>query len=263
MRNHRKILLCDGLTGFIGGLNIGDEYLGKVVSFGHWRDSHIRISGPAVLSLQRVFVEDCDFASGEFLSGDRYFPSPKLEGTTQLQIVWSGPDQETNAVRETFFAAITSARKRLWISTPYLVPDNALLTALQSAAYRKVDVRIITQSYPPDHFLSYYAGRYFWEDFLKSGVRLYEYRNGMMHAKVMLADSQLACLGSANMDIRSIRLNFEINVHIHTHEVVKQLERTFESDLSFSREITLKTFLKRSAREQLIENLSRLFSPLL
>ena len=263
LRNHRKILVCDGKIGFMGGLNVGDEYMGKDPSFGYWRDTHVKVTGPAVLSLQRVFVEDWDFASGELLVGDDYFPEPLLNGDARLQIVWSGPDQENNATRETFFAAITAARKRLWIATPYLVPDGALLAALRSTALRKADVRILTQSYPPDHWITYWAGRYFWEELLSCGARIYEYQKGMMHAKVAIADSSWACVGSANLDIRSIRLNFEVNCHIHTPNVIAELESVFEEDLNHATEIKLHDFRRRPWRMQLAENVCRLFSPLL
>lgn len=263
LRNHRKILVCDGKVGFVGGMNVGDEYLGKSKEFGFWRDSHLRVDGPAVLALQRVFVEDWDFASGELLTGDGYFPRPDTSGDTRLQVVWSGPDQENNAARETYFGAITAARKRLWIATPYLVPDGAILAGLRSAALRGVDVRILTQSYPPDHWLTYWAGRYFWEEMLPVGIRIFEYRKGMMHAKVMLADDAWASVGSANLDIRSIRLNFEISCHIHTPSVVQELERIFEKDLEDSKEVAYSEFRRRPWRAQLAENVCRLFSPLL
>lgn len=263
LRNHRKILICDGTVAFIGGLNIGDEYLGKVRTFGYWRDTHMKIRGPAVLSLQRVFAEDWDFAAKELISGDTYFPSPWSEGKTQLQIVWSGPDQEENATREIFFAAFTSARKTLWVCTPYFVPDSALLTALIAAARRGVDVRILTQSYPSDHWLTYWAGRYYWENLLNVGARVFEYKKGMMHAKIVIADGAWACVGSSNLDIRSLRLNFEVNGNILSAEDVKKVEEMFLEDQKHSKEITLGVFNKRPVGEQLLENVCRLFSPLL
>lgn len=263
LRNHRKILICDGRVAFMGGLNVGDEYLGKSVEFGYWRDTHLKVCGPAVLALQRVFVEDWDFAAGEFLSHDRYIPTPDTTGSTRMQVIWAGPDQENNAIRETFFAVITSARKRLWIATPYLIPDSALIAAIRAAALRGVDVRILTQSYPPDHWITYWAGRFFWEDFLSCGVHIYEYTKGMMHAKVMMADGAWGSVGSANLDVRSIRLNFEINSHILSAEKVAELETQFEKDLRQSRPVSLWEFRRRPLYAQLVENLCRLFSPLL
>jgi cardiolipin synthase len=263
LRNHRKILVCDGATAFTGGLNVGDEYVNRSPRFRAWRDTHARVRGPAALALQRVFAEDWDFAADELLSGDDHFPEPGAEGGERLQVVWSGPDQESNATRETFFAAITSARRRLWVATPYLVPDGALLTALRGAAMRDVDVRILTQSWPPDHAIAYWAGRYFWEELLSAGVRVYEYGEGMMHAKVMLADGAWASVGTANLDVRSIRLNFEVNLHVHSLAAVEELESAFRRDLRASREMHLGAFRRRRLREQIAENVCRLFSPLL
>jgi cardiolipin synthase A/B len=262
LRNHRKLLICDGKVGFIGGLNVGDEYLGKDPHYGYWRDTHMRVRGPAVLAMQRVFVEDWDFAAKELLVGDHYFPDPILVGDTSLQIVWSGPDQEYNAVREIYFAAITAARKRLWIATPYLILDGALLAGLRTAALRGVDVRILTQG-KYDHWMTYWAGRYFWDELLACGVRIYQYDEGLLHSKVMIASPTWACVGSANMDIRSIRLNFEINCHIHNPKVVKELEDTFEADLEKSKQVIADSFSHRPLKYQLTENFCRLFSPLL
>ncbi len=263
LRNHRKILVCDGQVAFTGGLNIGDEYVNKSPRFPSWRDTHARVRGPAVLALQRVFAEDWDFAADEMLTGDNYFPEPFEKGAERVQVVWSGPDQDDNATRETFFTAMTSARRHLWIATPYLVPDGALLTALRSAALRGVDVRILTQSWPPDHWISHWAGRYFWEELLVSGVRIFEYTGGMMHAKVMIADGAWASMGTANLDVRSIRLNFEVNLHLHSLGTVERLEADFRRDLRASREVHLGTFRRRPLRHHFAENLCRLFSPLL
>lgn len=262
LRNHRKLLIVDGKIGFMGGLNVGDEYIGKGWR-SYWRDTHMRIMGAAVLALQRSFVEDWDFAAHELLTGDEYFPYPSFNGKIRLQVVGSGPDQEHNASHETYFAAVTASRKRLWLSTPYLVPDSALLAGLRSAALKGVDVRIVTQSYPPDHWITYWAGRYFWEDLLAHGVRIFEYEKGMMHSKLMIIDSAWASVGSANFDIRSMRLNFEVNCHVHSKELIEELEAMYEKDLKVSKEVSQTTFIHRPLKEKFFENFCRLFSPLL
>ncbi|MCC7519989.1 MAG: cardiolipin synthase [Verrucomicrobiae bacterium] len=263
LRNHRKILVCDGTTAFTGGLNVANEYVNRSSRFRFWRDTHARVRGPAVLALQRVFAEDWDFAANELISGNSYYPEPHANGRERVQVVWSGPDQENNATRETFFEAMTSARRRLWIATPYLVPDSALLMALRSAAVRGADVRILTQSWPPDHQIAYWAGRYFWEELLSSGVRIYEYGEGMMHAKVVLADGAWASMGTANLDVRSIRLNFEVNLNLHSRGAIEALETAFRRDLRASREVRLGAFRRRPWWEHFAENVCRLFSPLL
>jgi cardiolipin synthase len=261
LRNHRKLLIIDGTTAFTGGVNVGNEYVGKHPLRKYWRYTHLQIQGPGVLALQRVFAEDWDFAAGELLTEDEYFPNPHFHGRTRLQMAWSGPDQEANMTRETYFVAMTAARRRLWIATPYLVPDGALLAALRSAALRGVDVRVLTQSYPPDHWITYWAGRYFWEDLLSTGIRIFEYQKGMMHSKLIIADGVWASVGSANLDIRSMRLNFELNVHVHSPQKVSEIEDQFEKDLLDSQEIAFGDFKRRPWNHRLLENVFRLFSP--
>jgi cardiolipin synthase len=262
LRNHRKLLLVDGQVGFIGGLNIGDEYLGQS-KLGFWRDSHMRIEGPAVRGLQDVFVEDWDFAAGTKLDSDAYFPPLAAEGSERLQMIWSGPDQAHNAVREIFFAAATNANTRLWIATPYFVPDDAFIYAIRSAAHVGADVRIITQNDKPDKRLPLWASKYYWPDLWDAGVRIYQYRKGMMHAKVMIADDDWATLGTANMDNRSMRLNFEVNTLIYSRPTVDALIEQFQHDLDDSVEINPDAFARQSRPQRLVQNAARLLSPVL
>src|SRR5262249_21457345 len=170
LRNHRKITVVDGKVAFTGGMNIGDEYLGKNEYFGYWRDTFLKLEGPAVAALQRIFAEDWDFASGEALNGDAYFPDPVPAGDHIVQMIESGPDQEVNSIRQVYFAAILAARERVWIASPYFVPDLALLDALRLARYRGVDVRLLTLL-KPDHSLPFFASRYYFEDMLKVGAK--------------------------------------------------------------------------------------------
>ncbi len=262
LRNHRKIAVVDGHTAFTGGMNIGDEYLGKKPSVGYWRDTVLRLEGPAVAGLQRIFTEDWDFAYGEALNGPAYFPDLPDVGNTAVQVVESGPDQERNTIRELYFAALTSARKRVWLATPYTVPDSGLLDALLLARHRGVDVRILT-ILRPDHFLSFHAGHYYWNDMLKAGIRLYQYAKGMMHSKFLLADGQWGLVGSANLDNRSMHLNFEAGCVIHAPELVTELEESFEQDLQNSIPVDPAVFARRSYRAHLLENACRLLSPVL
>lgn len=263
LRNHRKLQITDGEVGFIGGLNIGDEYLGNSERFGPWRDAHLRIEGPAVVSLQRVFARDWHFSCGESLVDPSFFTFGRDDGDTHLQIIESGPEQEINAIREVYFAAIVRARKRLWITTPYLVPDSGFLSALRTAAYSHVDVRILMQSSPPDKWLPYFAARYYWGDLLDAGVRIFQYEPGMLHAKVILADSRWASVGTANLDERSLGLNFEVNCVIHSPAIIQQLERDFLSDLRNSAELTRAGIANGTASGRVLENVCRLLSPIL
>jgi cardiolipin synthase A/B len=262
MRDHRKIVVVDGRVGFTGGLNVGDEYLGKNPRFGYWRDTHLRVEGPAVAGLQRVFIEDWDFAADEDLSGSRYFPEPSTPGPSTVQVIHSGPDQEHNSIRETYFAAILHARTRLWIATPYFVPDAGLLDALRLAGCQGVDVRILCQHHP-DKWIPFFAGRYYWAEMLAAGVKVYQYSRGMMHSKVMLVDGQWASVGSANLDNRSLHLNFEVNCLLYSPEQVAELERAFQEDLCFSIRLENKVFAQRPMVGRVVENACRLLSPVL
>jgi cardiolipin synthase len=262
LRNHRKIVVVDGREALTGGMNIGDEYLGKSARFGYWRDTFLRLEGPAVAGLQRIFTEDWDFAARESLNSPAYFPELSASGEATVQVVESGPDQERNSIREIYFAAILSARERLWVASPYFVPDAGILDALRLARYRGVDVRLLCLL-RPDHFLSFYASRYYWGDMLAAGAHVYQYAKGMMHAKVVLVDGRWAMVGSANLDNRSLHLNFEVGCMLHTPELVAELERQFEEDLRQSVRLDAATYARRPFLARLTENACRLFSPVL
>lgn len=282
MRNHRKIVVVDGQVAFCGGLNIGDEYLGKSPRFGFWRDTHIRIAGPAAADLQRVFVEDWDFALAEHLQGERYFPlrfesgneaaseeslqsairNPQSAISCVAQVIQSGPDQRLKGIREIYFAAISQARRRLWIASPYFVPDAGLRDILCLAGWQGVDVRLLCQ-FHPDKWIPYYAGRYYWGDMLEAGVRIYQYTKGMMHSKVMLLDGHWASVGTANLDNRSLHLNFEVNCLLHTPAAVAELEAAFLHDLQDAIQLDRTVYAERPFAGRLIENVCRLLSPIL
>ena len=262
LRNHRKIAVIDGRAAFLGGMNIGDEYLGHNNYFGYWRDEVMRLEGPAVSDLQRVFAEDWDFAMKESLIREPYFPEPERAGAAVVQVAESGPDQDVNTIREIYFAAILAARERLWIASPYFVPDGGLLDALRLARYRGVDVRLLSLL-RPDHYLSFYAGRYYWTDMLAVGVKIYQYARGMMHSKTVLVDGKWAMLGSANLDNRSLRLNFEAVGILHSPAEVAQLEQAYLNDLDNAVLLDAKTFAERPFLARLVENGCRLFSPML
>jgi len=262
MRNHRKLVVVDGRIAFTGGMNIGNEYLGMSRWFRHWRDNLVRLEGPAVAVLQSVFAEDWDFSAQELLDADRYFPELAREGDSVVQVVDSGPDQTINTLRELIFAALTTAKKRLCIATPYFVPDTGILDALNLAARRGVEVHIICPR-RSDNRLADYAARYYWTDLLAEGVHLHEYRRGMMHAKMMLIDDAWGWVGTANLDQRSLQLNFENVCVLHSEPELASLAKTFQRDLRRSEEVLLDTFSKRGAFQKLMENTCRLFSPIL
>jgi cardiolipin synthase A/B len=269
LRNHRKVLVVDGQVGFVGGLNVGDEYLGLVPSFGFWRDTHLRLEGPAVADLQRVFAEDWDFASGQQIAppDDRltdqlYFQPRQADGPYPAQIIESGPDRDVKSIRDIYFAAILKARKRVWIASPYFVPDNGLRDALRLAGRLGLDVRFLGQNHP-DKWLALYAARYYWSQVLPAGIKVYQYTKGMMHSKVVMVDGIWASVGSANMDNRSLYLNFETNCLIYSRAAVAELEAAFERDLADAILLDRHVYLRRPFPGRLLENACRLFSPVL
>ncbi|HEX3147767.1 MAG TPA: cardiolipin synthase [Gemmataceae bacterium] len=262
LRNHRKILVVDGTIGFTGGLNIGDEYLGRNPFFGAWRDTFMRLEGPAVWGLQRVFTEDWDFSTDEELSTDAYFPELPAIGDANVQVAWSGPDQDIKTIREVYLAAIVRARSRVWLATPYFVPDAALFDALCLAARMGRDVRVLCP-FRPDKWLPHLAGRYIWFELLRAGGKIYQYTNGFMHAKVLLIDDVWSSVGSTNFDNRSLHLNFEVTCLIDSATVQKNLESAFLHDFAASIRLDANAYFHRPFVAKMAENACRLLSPVL
>ena len=265
-RNHRKILIIDGKSGFTGGVNVAQEHL-------HWRDMAFGFQGPVVHQMQEVFAEDWFFATGKDLAEQIYFPSvsappPSLPESLStfsdvpVRFVASGPDDPLQTIHKMFFFAITNARTRIDIITPYFVPDTAIFTALQTAAMQGIPIRIILPG-KTDVLLTRYAGRSFWESLLEIGIRLYEFDGPILHAKLLLLDQSHLLVGSANMDVRSFRLNFEANSVVESEEVNRAMTLVFEDMLRESTQIHLHEFQRRSRKERLLEGAARLFSPLL
>lgn len=260
-RNHRKLIVVDGRVGFTGGINVGREYEGAS-RLGHWRDTHLRLEGPCVRSLERIFHEDWYFATDELIEGEVYFPNNEQVGSDLVQIIPSGPDREWYPIHQQMFLAIVTARERCYITTPYFVPDEAIRTAMITAALRGVDLRLMVPL-RSDQRLVRWAGRSYYEDLLRAGVRIYEYTRGFLHAKTLVVDSEFGTIGSANMDIRSFRLNFEVNAFVYSPEFALELEHQFQADLRDAREITLDAFMTRRLPSRFLESAARLMSPLL
>ncbi|WP_094096412.1 cardiolipin synthase [Paenibacillus physcomitrellae] len=261
-RNHRKIVVIDGRIGFMGGINIGDDYLGLYSNMGYWRDTHVRIEGDAVYFLQNTFLGDWKLACGEQVDEAGYFPKHNCGGKEQVQILASGPDQYWNAIQEMCFGATSAATRRIWITTPYFIPDDGILEALKTAAVSGVDVRIIIP-YHSDNRLVHWASLSYVEDLLRTGIKFYQYAKGFVHAKVMIVDDLLATVGSANLDMRSFFSNFEMTAILFDASPIEELARQFEEDLQECRPILLETFLNRPRRQKGMELLARLLSPLL
>ncbi|WP_373300827.1 cardiolipin synthase [Levilactobacillus wangkuiensis] len=266
-RDHRKIVTIDGQVGYVGGFNIGDQYLGRKEKFGYWRDTHLRIVGSGVFSLQARFMLDWNATDRDHPFKDdriehKYFPLTKVKGETSLQIVSSGPDSDLQQIKMGYMRLIQTAEKRLWIQTPYLIPDDSVLDSLRIAAMAGVDVRIMIPD-KPDHAFVYRATQYYARQLADDGVKIYFYHNGFIHAKTMVVDGRIASVGSANMDYRSFKLNFEINAFIYDPVVATQLEEIYEADMRHSELITPEKFKQQSAYLRFKQTASRLLSPIL
>lgn len=262
-RNHRKLCVIDGREGYVGGFNVGDEYLGRYKKFGHWRDTHIKIVGSAVNSLQWRFFLDWKFASNsEIETKQSYLHEKNSEEKVGIQIVSSGPDSKWPSVKDGYMKMISDAREKLYIESPYFIPDDSMLEALRLASLSGVDVRVMLPN-KPDHIFVYWAGMSYVGDLLKAGVRFYTYEEGFLHSKVFISDDYVSSVGTANLDIRSFQLNFEVNAFMYDKEINRQLTENFIKDLEYCEEITPEKYEKRSIIIKIKESFSRLLSPIL
>ena len=257
--------MIDGRIGFIGGFNIGREYLGKSGRFGYWRDTHICIEGSAVTSLAVRFVLDWNYAAGEnlFLE-DRLFALPEYVrgGKDPVQIISSGPDSSSKEIRDNYLRLIHMARRNIYIQTPYFIPDDDIRDALIIAAKSGIDVRLMIPC-KPDHPFVYWATYSYMGELVEAGARCYTYDNGFLHSKCLCADGLVSCMGTANMDIRSFSLNFEVNAVIYSAATTRRLEEAFENDMTKCTLITRKLYEQRSLLVRGKEQFCRLFSPVL
>lgn len=263
-RNHRKLAIIDGEIGYIGGFNVGDEYLGIVKRYGPWRDTHLRFRGDAIDQMQMRFIKDWNFTAknGIIQLNEKYFPKrPQFDGV-RTQIVSSGPDTQWKNVRNGYFKMINEAESHVYLTTPYFVPDDGIFEALRVAALSGLDVRIIIPG-NPDHFFVYWASMSYLGELLEAGVRVYQYEKGFIHAKVLTIDGTVASVGSANMDIRSFDLNFEVNAFMYDEDITKVLENDFMNDLHCCVEITKEWYHRRRWWFRVKEAVARLISPML
>lgn len=262
-RNHRKLVIVDGQVGFTGGINVGREYLGLDPSVGYWRDTHIRIEGPAVLSLQKAFAEDWLHATDFLLEEKRYFPEPRLSnGAYALQVIDSGPDRTYSPLSYIYTQAIALARERVWITNPYFVPSPPIEQAIIAAALRGVDVRLLIPK-KSDSLVVKFAAMSYFPALLEAGVRVYSYARGFVHAKTMVVDDWIGTIGSANMDMRSFHLNYELNAFVYGKRFCDDLGRVFLNDLNSAEELDLGFESKAGIGRRILHSAARMASPLL
>lgn len=259
-RNHRKNVVIDGRVGFTGGLNVGVEYLGQDPRFGAWRDTHLRIEGPAASSLSVIFQEDWLWATGDVL--EIRTPPVETPGDVSALVMATGPADRFEACPIAFTDIIGQARKRLWIVSPYFVPDTDTRTALFAAALRGVDVRILLPKHP-DHLLVWLASNTHADTMVEHGVGIYRYEAGFLHEKVLLMDDRICSVGSVNFDNRSFAINFELTVWMPHTGMVKAVEDMLAADFARAKQVTLDEVANRPAIRRFVSQAARLFSPVL
>jgi cardiolipin synthase len=258
-RNHRKIVVADGEVALIGGLNVGDEYLGRDARFGGWRDTHLAMRGPVVQAVQLVFLEDWFWASNSMPELDW---ETRLEETDQIAaVIPTGPADPADSWQLVVAEAANTSRQKLWIASPYFVPDEGVLTALQAAAIRGVDVRILIPE-RADHLLVWLSAFSYFEESIPYGVRIFRYQRGFLHQKVMLVDHRLAAVGSANLDNRSFRLNFEITGFSPDPAFVDAVARMLEADFEASVEARVEDFSAKPFLFRAACRVARLMAPI-
>ncbi len=260
-RNHRKILIIDGRLAFMGGLNIGDEYLGKNSHFGSWRDTHLKIQGAAVKCLQTVFLGDWYWVTRKIPQVSWQVQQSKQDSQIAL-ILPTGPADTLDNCNLFFLSLLEGSRERIWITSPYFVPNSSIVNALKLAALRGVDVRIILPN-RPDHLVVYLCSFSYYTELQKLGIKLYRYRSGFMHQKVILIDRELAGVGTVNLDNRSFFLNFEVMTFSIDSQFIQKVETMLQSDLKVSRLIDLNGYEQKPFWVKLAARVSRLLAPIL
>jgi len=257
-RNHRKLVLVDGREAITGGLNVGDEYLGRGRRLGPWRDTDVRLRGPSVKAAQLAFVEDWHWATDEVLRLS--WASTPSDADQHALVLATGPADQSERCSLAFIRAVNSARRRLWISSPYFVPDSTVLTALQLAALRGVEVRVLLPD-RADHLLPMLSSFSYYESLASVGIELWRYQPGFLHQKALLVDDRLAAIGSINVDYRSFHLNFELVVMVTDSEFAAQVESMIKEDFARSRRVDLAEYRDRPWWFKTAVRLARLLSP--
>lgn len=263
-RNHRKIVVIDGKIGYVGGFNVGDEYLGEDEKMGYWRDTHVRIEGTAVHQLQQRFIIDWNASKKSDLIAYEpfYFPMIETTGDKEVQIVSSGPESETEEIKKGLLKMINLAKDTIYIQTPYFIPDDALQAALELALLSGVKVKLMIPN-KPDHPFIYQATLSYVEELMKLGGDIYIYDKGFLHSKTVSIDNQVVSIGTANLDIRSFKLNFEVNAFIYNQEFAMKHEQYFLKDIEDSYLLTSEIIERYSLLDRFRQQFSRLLSPIL
>jgi cardiolipin synthase len=265
-RNHRKITVIDGQIGYTGGMNIGREQLDGGEGFDYWRDTQVRLLGESVAILQSIFMVDWYNAARENLFYAKYFPAgaaDPAEGDIPVQILTSGPDSQWAGIRQLYASMIASAHKHVYIQSPFFIPDITIAEALRTAALSGIDVKLMLSARPSGNRLPDWAGNTYIADIVESGARVFLYEKGYLHAKTISIDSQVCSIGSANIDIRSFSINYELNAVFYKEQVARDLEEDFQRDLEHCSEFHREMYEQRGAVSRFRDSVARVLSPLL
>jgi cardiolipin synthase len=260
-RNHRKIVIIDGKIGYLGGFNIADRYT-KGLEWGVWRDTHIRVQGNGVISLQNIFRADWSYMTKRVFKSDLYFPVSPTPNNYFMQIVGSGPDMDWQTIMQGYLHAIMHAKKYIYIQTPYFLPNESITNAIEMAALRGVDVRLIIP-FRSDERIAFEASISYMENILKSGVKVLQYQKGFIHSKTMVIDGELSVVGTANMDLRSFEQNFEVNAFIYNKQKAQELTKIFLNDAKNCKKLSYWRWKRRPAWRKMLQSMARLLSPAL
>ncbi|RZI48376.1 cardiolipin synthase [Lactococcus kimchii] len=262
-RLHRKIVVIDGVIGYTGGFNVGDEYASVTKKFGYWRDNHLRLTGDIVYSLQHRFILDWNSQHRfEITRGEPYFPDSITAGTAATQLVTSGPDEDKEQIKLAYMKMVSGAEREIVIQTPYYIPSDALHESIKLALLSGVQVKMLIPN-KPDHPLVYWATYFHAAELVKYGAKVYTYENGFVHSKTLIVDGEYASVGSANLDYRSLQLCFEANVIIYDYDIAQKLRNDFMKDLKLSKALTLDRYDQRKRWIRFKEGLARLIAPML
>lgn len=264
-RDHRKVTIIDNRVAFVGGMNIGDEYLGKG-KIGYWRDTSVKIYGDIVSTFEKEFYFSMSIVKNKFLKDEKTSNEISLkyeeEDNVYMQVISSGPNYEFPAIRDNYIKLIQEARKSVFIQTPYFVPDDLLLDTLKSAVLSGIDVKIMIPN-KADHPFIYWINQYYVAELLRLGANIYRYENGFIHSKTILVDEEVVSIGTCNFDYRSFYLNFEINLNIYNKDVANSFKTQYYKDIAISKKLTFADFKKRSIFTKVKESVFRLLSPIM
>ena len=264
-RDHRKVTIIDNRVAFVGGMNIGDEYLGKG-KIGYWRDTSVKIYGDIVSTFEKEFYFSMSIVKNKFLKDEKTSNEISLkyeeEDNVYMQVISSGPNYEFPAIRDNYIKLIQEARKSVFIQTPYFVPDDLLLDTLKSAVLSGIDVKIMIPN-KADHPFIYWINQYYVAELLRLGANIYRYENGFIHSKTILVDEEVVSVGTCNFDYRSFYLNFEINLNIYNKEIANSFKTQYYKDIAISKKLTFADFKKRSIFTKVKESVFRLLSPIM